>query len=138
MFTIGLSRIELITLFGSVLFLGLILECVRRQRLKEAYSLLWLFTGIAFVILSTWHESLRILSDILGIQYAPATLFLLLMIGIFCILIQFSIVLSKRVEHIKNLNQEIALLNHRVEKLEAQLREREHHAPDNHEPQDHS
>ena len=124
MMTIGFIRLELITLFGSIFFLGVILECVRRQRLKEAYSLLWIFTGVVFVVLSSWHDSIQILSSILGIQYAPATLFLLLIVGVFCILIQFSIVLSKRVEHIKNLNQEIALLNHRLEKLEAMLREK--------------
>ena len=122
MFMAFVTRLELFTMFGSLIYMVIILECVRRQRLKEAYSLMWLFTGLVFLVLSTWHRSLLILSEILGINYPPATLFLLLMVGVFFILIQYSIVLSKRVEQIKNLNQELALLQLRLEKLEDECR----------------
>lgn len=115
---VDLSRIQVIGLLGSMVFLLVILEFVRRQRLKEAYSLLWLFLGAGFVVLSAAPGLLGMISSWVGIAYAPATLFLFLLIAAFMILLQYSLVLSKRAEQIKDLTQELALLAQRVEILE--------------------
>lgn len=112
------NKLQLVTLVGSFLMMFVILESVRKQRLKEAYSLLWLIMGSIFIILSMWHDALGVVSDMIGIAYAPATLFLFLIVAVFMILIQYSIVLSKRTEQVKNLTQEIALLRQRFERLE--------------------
>jgi len=112
-----LTRIQIISLLGSVLFLLGILECVRRQLLKEAYALLWLALGGGFLVLSAFPGLLELARHI-GILYAPAALFLFLIFGIILILIQYSVVLSRRTEQIKTLTQETALLRHRIEQLE--------------------
>ncbi len=118
--TIAISKLQIITVAGSLIFLMFILEAVRRQRLKEAYSLLWLVFGGVFVILASWHQALGLISKLVGIAYAPATLFLFLIIAAYLILIQYSIILSNRAEQIKNLTQELGLLSSKVEKLEKQ------------------
>jgi hypothetical protein len=107
---IGFSRIQYIALTVSILFLFLIIELVRNGKIKESYSILWLFFAVSFILLSIWRDGLEIFSRFVGVFYPPAALFLILFILIILILIQFSIVISKQSKHIKDLTQEIALL----------------------------
>ena len=110
------SCIQLYSLLGSALFMSIILYSVRQKKLKEAYSILWVFLGIILFLLSFWPNSLRAISGWIGIQYPPATLFLLLIAGLFLILFQFSLVLSHNQEQITRLAQEIAILKQQLDK----------------------
>lgn len=110
------SMIQWYSLLGSLLFLIIVLDAVRRQRLREAYALVWLFISGAMIVVSLWTNVLRLISNILGIAYPPATLFLILTVGILLLLFQYSIVISLHNEKLKRLTQEIALLKEKLEK----------------------
>lgn len=110
------SRIQVIAIVGSLILFLFIVEMVRKQNLKEEYSLLWILWALVFLVLSIWREGLHIFAALVGIEYPPAALVLLFIVGIIFILIQFSIVISKNMEQIKNLAQELALLREKVEK----------------------
>jgi hypothetical protein len=112
-----LSKIQLVSLAGSILFLLIILWSVRQKRLKEAYALLWLLSGIGLVVISIWMNILRVVSQWIGIVYPPMTLYLFMFMGITLILFQYSLVLSKNQERISRLTQELALLRQELEKL---------------------
>lgn len=105
-----LTSIQWFSLVGSMLFLLIVLDAVRRQRLREAYALIWLMISIGMIVLSLWTDILKLISNLIGIQYPPATLFLLLIVGILLLLFQYSIVISLHNEKITRLAQEIALL----------------------------
>ena len=105
-----LTSIQWFSLVGSMLFLLIVLDAVRRQRLREAYALIWLMISIGMIVLSLWTDILKLISNLIGIQYPPATLFLLLIVGILLLLFQYSIVISLHNETITRLAQEIALL----------------------------
>lgn len=107
------------SLAGSIIFLLIVLDSVRRQRLREAYALLWIFLAIAMIIVSVWTHILRVFSNILGIVYPPATLFLFLIVGILLLLFQYSIVISKHHEKIVRLTQEIALLREKLNRIKS-------------------
>ena len=109
-----LTSIQWYSLTGSVLFLLLVLDAVRRQRLREAYALIWLMISVGMIVLSLWTDILKLLSELIGIQYPPATLFLLLTVGILLLLFQYSIVISLHNEKIIRLAQEIALLKEQL------------------------
>ena len=111
-------KIELFSLLVSIIFLAVVLVQVWRQRLKEAYALLWILIGAGFMVVSLFHGLLKWISDVIGIVYPPATLFLLLSAGIFLILFQYSLILSRRTEEVKRLTQELALLEERLRRLE--------------------
>lgn len=113
-----MGKIQIVSLLGSIIFIYIVLHQVWRQRLKEAYALLWVMTGIAFMVVSIWTNILKIISDLIGIVYPPATLFLLMLMGILFIIFQYSLVLSKRAEEMKRLTQWIAILEDRIVKLE--------------------
>lgn len=112
-----LSKIQIISTVGSLCFLLIILYTVRQKKLKEAYAILWIFSGIIMLILSVWTDCLRLISNLIGIFYPPATLFLFLLCGIILILFQYSLLLSKNQERISRLAQEISILKAEIEEL---------------------
>ena len=61
---------------------------------------------------------------LVGIAYAPAALFLILLLAVFLILIEFSIIISKLAERNKNLAQEIGILKEELEKLKGDNKEK--------------
>ena len=112
-----MNKITIISIIISIIFLIFILQQVRKKRLSEAYSLLWIFTGAIFIIIAACPSLLGLISSLIGIQYSPATLFLVLIIGILLILLQFSILFTMRSIQIKKIAQEVALLKNELEKL---------------------
>lgn len=121
-------RIQILSIIGSVLLLAFILELLRKRKLREEYSLLWLGGGMLFLVLSLWRDLLTQLSFALGIAYPPAALFLVLIMGAYLMLLHFSLVFSAMSEKTKAMAQEIALLKLELERLregDASRRERE-------------
>lgn len=112
------SRIQLISIAGSLIFLLILFLCVRQKLLKEAYAIFWLFFGVLMLVLSIWTDCLRKISEMVGIVYPPATLFLFLLCGTVMILFQYSLLLSRNQERISRLAQEVALLRNEIEKLQ--------------------
>jgi len=96
-------------------FFLFILELIRKKRIKEQYSLLWFFFGLVFIILSVWRESLELIAHIVGIAYPPSALLLILVLAIFLILIQFSVIISGLSDKNDRLIQEVALLKEKIE-----------------------
>lgn len=119
------NRIQVFSITGSLLLFLFILRLVKRKKLKEEYSLLWLGFGFVFIILSIFKPLLEIVANTLGILYAPAALLLTLVISVFFILIQFSIVISKLAESNKNLIQEVGILKADLKKLQLSAKEKE-------------
>lgn len=118
------NRIQVFSIIGSLLLFVFILKLVKRKKLKEEYSLLWLAFGIVFIILSIFKPLLEIVANMIGIVYAPAALLLILVISVFFILIQFSIVISKLAEGNKNLTQEVGILKAEIKKLQQSFKDR--------------
>ncbi|WP_049629236.1 DUF2304 domain-containing protein [Cellvibrio sp. pealriver] len=119
------NRIQLFSITGSLILFLFILRLVKRKKLKEEYSLLWIGFGFIFILLSLFKPLLEVVADILGILYAPAALLLLLVISVFFILIQFSIVISKLAESNKNLIQEVGILKAELKKLQTLAKDKE-------------
>lgn len=110
------NRIQLLAIVGSILFLFFIVTLVRKKTIREEYSLLWLFWSLLFITFSTWRNGLDFAANLLGIDYAPAALLLLLIVGIIFILVQFSVVISRLTEQSKTIAQELALLKEKIER----------------------
>lgn len=113
-------RTEIIAIVGSLGLMGLVLELVRRKRLKEKYSLLWLFTAIVLLVLSLSRGLLERVAAIMGIFYAPSAFFLLAFLFLMLITLQFSVVISKLSERNKVLTQEVALLKLRLKEMDSE------------------
>ncbi len=98
-----------------VMLLG-VLELVRRRRLREEYSLLWLVTGLVLILLSVWSAPLDLIAEVTGV-FRPTVLFLVAVGFFLLILLYYSTVLTRLADQNKQLAQEIALLRREMEEL---------------------
>jgi hypothetical protein len=106
----GFHRIEIVALAGCLGLLGLIFELVRRKKIKERYSMLWFCTGLSVLALSVKREWLEKFSSMIGVYYAPSSLFIVLSGFMILILIHYSMVISQLLSQTQKLGQKIALL----------------------------
>jgi hypothetical protein len=113
-----LSRIQLLATVGSVLLITLLLELIRRNYLKERYSLLWFVTGGVFLVLSLIINSLSPIARILGFQVVSNALLFAGMLFLVIIALGMTISISRLSERNKRLTQEMALLKKKIEGLE--------------------
>jgi hypothetical protein len=109
------SRVTILAIASSAALLLYILEMVRRRRLREEYSILWLFGSALILILSLKQTWLDRLAHMVGIAYPPSFLFLVGILFILLILIHFSIAISKLHQMNKKIAQELALLKQRLD-----------------------
>ena len=110
---------QYIAIFVSISLFLYIFYLIRKKKIKEEYSLLWLSSSFVFIVFSIWRHGLELFAKLMGIAYPPAALFLILMLAIFLILIEFSINISRLSEKIKIMAQEQALLKNELEALKA-------------------
>lgn len=111
-----------LSILFSILFLVVIIELVRKNRLLEKYSLLWIFFGITLLVLSSTPFFIEKIASILDIKYAPSVLFLFGMVWLIIYSLNITVMFSKQSQKITRLNQELALLK---EKLENEKTERD-------------
>ena len=110
--------LKLIAIAVSLGWLGLILELVRRGRLREDHALLWLLTGVALLLFSIFEGALRFVADLIGVVYAPSILFGVGMLFAVLILLFQGITISRLQAQNKELAQDVALLTWEVQQLQ--------------------
>ncbi len=117
-----ITSLNIIMTTGPLAFFFIILELVRRRRLREDYSLLWLGTFGILVVLSIFRSSLLdTIASLMGIYYPPTALFVIGFGLLILLLLQFSSVITQLARENKQAAQHIALLATRVRDLERQL-----------------
>jgi len=94
-----------------------ILDLVRRRRLREEYSWLWLLTSVVLFLLVIKYNWLAVLSRIIGAVLPTSTLFLGALIFLMFLSVQFSVRISSLTDQVKNLVQENALLRVKIEEI---------------------
>lgn len=114
-------RIEIWVAAGALLFLLVLLEAMRRRRLKERYSLLWFVAVVLVFVLTVKREWLDGMSFVLGIHHAPSALLLVLLGVAMAMLFHFSLVLSQLLDDRKTLSQQVGMLDARCRALSAEL-----------------
>lgn len=94
-------------------FLLVVLELVRRQKLREQYSLLWILFSLVLVIVSLNVSFIEWIADRFGVKYAPAILFLFGLLFCFTIILHLTIVVTKLTAQVLRLTQELTILKER-------------------------
>jgi hypothetical protein len=104
------DRVQAAALAGSVLLLLFVLELVRRRRLAEEYSALWIVSALALIGISLRRDVLHVAAAWLGVHYPPSLL-LLMVVGIIAVAsLSFSVILSRQQRQIDRLIEENAIL----------------------------
>lgn len=104
----------LLVCIGVVIF---IIELVRRRRLREEYSVLWLATSVIMFFLVVKYDWLEALTGFIGAGLVTTTLFICSIIFLMLISVQFSIKISKLTTQVKDLVQDNALLRTEIKQF---------------------
>ncbi|MBI3008272.1 MAG: DUF2304 domain-containing protein [Candidatus Omnitrophica bacterium] len=103
-------------LFAILISIGLILvivDLVRRRKLREEYSWLWLMSGAVIFILAVWYDLLAAIGNFIGVIVPTSTLFFFGLIFLVLISLHFSVKVSSLTNQVKKLAQELAMLEER-------------------------
>lgn len=93
------------------------INLVRKRKLREEYSILWLATSLVMFVLVVRYEWLVAITNFIGAGLPTTTLFIGAIIFLMLIAVQFSIKISALTEQVKNLAQENALMREQLQKL---------------------
>ena len=119
---VNIIRTQYIGIITSVVFLIFIIQLIRKGHLKESYSILWLFFGSILLFFSIWRHGLDSVSLFLGIAYPPALLFIIMILGMLMVLIQYSVVITKQSLKIKKLSQDLGIIKEEFEELKKNIK----------------
>ena len=102
-------RQQVVALIISVALLVLIVELVRRRKLREEYSVLWILTSITIFVFAVWYDLLVVLTRLIGAILPTSTLFFFALISLVFVCLQFSVRITKLDGQVKKLAQTLAL-----------------------------
>ena len=105
------NTLRIVLLIGIFLYFLIVIRLLKQKRLILKYSLLWLLMGIVFAILV-------FLVGLLGIVDAMNGLFTCAIGFLMILVMALTSIVSKQGERIKELAQNIALLEKRIRDLE--------------------
>ena len=108
---------QVFALIVSVAVFVVVVDMVRRRRLREEYSVLWLVTSVIMFVLVFRYEWLVTLTTAIGAGLPTTTLFLFSIIFLMLLSVQFCIKISRLTDQVKNLSQENALMKRDIEGL---------------------
>jgi hypothetical protein len=111
------DRIHVVGLVVSILLLLIVLELVRRRKLTEEYSFVWIVFAAALVALSVRRDILDLAARWLGIYYPPVVLLLLLVLMVFVTSLGFAVIVSRQRKQIEHLIEETAILGAELQEL---------------------
>ena|SRR5437773_598255 len=112
-----LSRTQVIAALAAVALAIFVLELVRRRRLSEEYSLLWLVSALGIAVLGFATPLLVWITHLLGILGEASTVFAVGLGFAITMLLYVSVKLSRLGVENHALTRELALLRHDLERL---------------------
>jgi hypothetical protein len=110
---------------GSLALLVLVIELVRRRRLKEEYSVLWTLTAVTLLVLAIWYQLLLNITKAIGAVLPSSTLFFFALIFVMIMLLHFTVRISRLERNFTTLVQELGLMSVERDGLRAELELRE-------------
>ncbi len=114
-------RNKMVALVVSIGLLLLILELVRRRKLREEYSWLWVLTASTILLLTAWFGLLKWITALIGAIVPASTIFMLAFLFLIFISLHFSVVISKLTNRNIELAQRYALLELELNEIKKQL-----------------
>jgi len=103
----------------SIAMFLVVVELVRKRKLREEYSLVWMLTAFALLVLAIQHRLLNVVRDLVGAVEPTSALFFGALVFLMLLSLQFSVRLSKLTFRNRTLSQRVALLEDEIDSLRA-------------------
>ncbi len=109
-------RQQAFAIAASIAVVLLVFELVRRKRLREEYTWLWMLSAATIFLITVRYNLLVAITHLIGAVLPTTTLFLFGILFLYLISLHYAVKMTALSEQVKNLAQAHAL-------LEAELRE---------------
>jgi hypothetical protein len=114
-----LFRQKIFAVLVVACLLVLIFELIRRRKLREEYSLLWILCAAVALLLILWYDLLLFLTKLIGAIVPTTTLFIFTLLSLFLIALHFCVKISGLTDKLIKLTQELAILKADLENKKA-------------------
>lgn len=101
---------RILAVAGSVFIVILVLALVRRQKLRQEYTPIWMALAFGTLLVSVWFDLLLGITRAIGAWTPSSTIFFLGVAFLFLICLNYAVRLSSLVGQVKILAQEVAIL----------------------------
>ena len=116
------ERQGVVALTGAVIVALVVCEMVRRRKLREEYSWIWIAAAATVCVLALSQDLLLAITRWIGAASSASTLFFGAIVFLMALCIQFSIRLSRLTHRQRTLAQRLALLEEEARELRRQAR----------------
>jgi hypothetical protein len=93
----------------AVLFMLLILDLIRRDRLLERYSIVWFLLGLAMLAGAAFPGLLELIAKAIGVRDVTIGLFSIVLLILLALSLNFSVIASRQSKQITRLAQQSAI-----------------------------
>ena len=111
-----MTRAQGVAAFLAVAVVIVVFDLVRRRRLSEEFSLLWIVASVGAALLSLWTDLLRTVTRAIGALYETSTIFFFGLLFVMVVLLYYAVKLTRLGQESRRLAQEVALLRRRHER----------------------
>jgi hypothetical protein len=108
----------LFAVVGALVTLAIMVEMLRRHRLREKYAALWITVAVAVLVGVAFPQLLERAAALVGITLPINLVFFVSLLLLLIVCVQLSAEVSSLEQENQTLAEEIALLRNRVERLE--------------------
>jgi hypothetical protein len=105
-----LSRLELLVVVLALVNVAVVVEFVRRRKLREGFALLWIGVGLGGVALSLARPVFDAVARAVGVSYGPSLLFTLALLFLLFVCMSLSLHVSRLDARTEILAEEVAFL----------------------------
>lgn len=102
----------------ALAIVALVVEMLRRKKLREKYAVLWLIVGVATLVLAAFPRMLNIVAEYVGVQVPSNLLFAMSILMLLGVCLHLSWEISVVEDETRTLAEEVAILRTQVEALE--------------------
>ena len=113
------SQTRIVAAILALLFMLLILDLIRRDRLQERYSVIWFVAGLGMLIGAAFPGILEFVADLMGVRDTNVALFSIVLLLLLGLALNFSVIMSRQAAQITRLAQERAIERARAQAGEA-------------------
>jgi hypothetical protein len=114
------SQTRILAAAIAIVFMAMILELIRRDKLQERYSVVWFVAGLGMLAGAAFPGLLGVVADLMGVRDTNVALFSVILLLLLGLALNFSVIMSRQAAQITRLAQERAL-----EKAREQAAERD-------------
>ena len=103
------SQTRILAAVIALVFMLMILELIRRDRLQERYSVVWFVAGLGMLAGAAFPGLLGVVADAMGVRDTNVALFSIVLLLLLGLALNFSVIMSRQAAQITRLAQERAI-----------------------------